>query len=291
MGRFQFGICEWCLPPVGPHVCRIAAEYGLDGVALDRALNLPDGMHPNPQGVQVIVERMSGRRTCKDCSTTFHIVNNPPKVEGVCDNCGGELYQRADDCEATVLNRLEVYNRQTAGLIDFYGKKGVLVRIDASASPQATAEAMLELLGENRAGSPAPGRPRRPTVHQDAAAGPREKNANGRKYCAGRGGAVCDRQSGFPRRIGQRTQVCGVRFAGRNACGCASLRAGRPGAGADVAVRFFARRNPGDFKKTGITDMKVRTSVKRICERCKIVRRKGVVRVICTDLRHKQRQG
>ena len=95
----------------------------------------------------VIVKRLSGRRICRKCGAVYHVTNIPPKREGVCDQCGGELYQRADDCEATVLNRLEVYNRQTAGLIDFYEKKGVLVRIDASASPQATADAMLELLG------------------------------------------------------------------------------------------------------------------------------------------------
>ena len=95
----------------------------------------------------VIVGRISGRRVCRKCGAVYHVTNIPSKVEGVCDQCGGELYQRADDCEATVLNRLEVYNRQTAGLIDFYEKKGVLVRIDASASPQATADAMLELLG------------------------------------------------------------------------------------------------------------------------------------------------
>lgn len=95
----------------------------------------------------VIVGRISGRRVCRKCGAVYHVANIPPRVEGVCDQCGGELYQRADDCEATVLNRLEVYNRQTAGLIDFYNKKGVLVRIDASASPKATADAMLELLG------------------------------------------------------------------------------------------------------------------------------------------------
>ena len=96
---------------------------------------------------EVIVKRLSGRRICRKCGAVYHVTNIPPKVEGVCDQCGGELYQRPDDTEATVKNRLAVYRRQTAGLIDFYEKKGVLVRIDASASPQATADAMLELLG------------------------------------------------------------------------------------------------------------------------------------------------
>ena len=74
----------------------------------------------------VIVERMSGRRTCKNCSTTFHIVNNPPKVEGVCDNCGGELSIRKDDAPETVLARLETYHRETEPLKAFYESRGKL---------------------------------------------------------------------------------------------------------------------------------------------------------------------
>ncbi len=94
----------------------------------------------------VIVSRLSGRRICKSCGAVYHVVNIPPKREGVCDQCGGPLYQRPDDSEATVLNRLEVYERQTASLIDFYEKKGILVRINAGTNPQAaTAELMSKL--------------------------------------------------------------------------------------------------------------------------------------------------
>lgn len=94
----------------------------------------------------VIVSRLSGRRICKSCGAVYHVVNIPPKQEGVCDQCGGPLYQRPDDSEATVLNRLEVYERQTASLIDFYEKKGILVRINAGTKPQAaTAELMSKL--------------------------------------------------------------------------------------------------------------------------------------------------
>ena len=94
----------------------------------------------------IIVNRLSGRRICKGCGAVYHVTNIPSKVEGVCDQCGGELYQRADDSEATVLNRLEVYESQTASLIDFYEKKGVLVRINAGTNPQAaTAELMSKL--------------------------------------------------------------------------------------------------------------------------------------------------
>ncbi|MDR0993107.1 MAG: adenylate kinase [Verrucomicrobiota bacterium] len=94
----------------------------------------------------VIVSRLSGRRICKNCGAVYHITNIPPKVEGICDRCGGQLYQRPDDTEATVLNRLDVYQRQTASLIDFYEKKGVLVRINAGETPQEAAKEMLEQL-------------------------------------------------------------------------------------------------------------------------------------------------
>ena len=95
---------------------------------------------------EVIVKRLSGRRICRGCGAVYHVVNIPPKVDGVCDACGGELYQRPDDSESTVLNRLDVYNRQTASLVSYYESKGVLVRIDASQSPADAAAQMLSLL-------------------------------------------------------------------------------------------------------------------------------------------------
>ncbi|MCD6419448.1 MAG: adenylate kinase [Synergistetes bacterium] len=80
----------------------------------------------------VVIERLSGRRVCKKCGAIYHIKNHPPKVEGVCDICGGELYQRDDDREQTIRMRLRVYREQTAPLIDFYREKGLLVDIDAN---------------------------------------------------------------------------------------------------------------------------------------------------------------
>ena len=94
----------------------------------------------------VIVSRLSGRRICKSCGAVYHVTNIPSKVDWICDQCGGPLYQRPDDSEATVLNRLEVYQRQTASLIDFYEQKGVLVRVNAGTNPQAaTAELLAKL--------------------------------------------------------------------------------------------------------------------------------------------------
>ena len=83
-----------------------------------------------------LVKRLSGRRVCRTCQSPFHVMFNQPKVEGVCDKCGGELYQRDDDSEATVRNRLEVYRNQTEPLIDYYGRAGVVARIDGAKTPE-----------------------------------------------------------------------------------------------------------------------------------------------------------
>jgi adenylate kinase len=78
----------------------------------------------------VLVERAVGRRICRDCGATYHITFNPSKEEGVCDKCSGELYQRSDDNEETVSNRISVYTNETAPLVNYYEKSGKLVTID-----------------------------------------------------------------------------------------------------------------------------------------------------------------
>lgn len=96
---------------------------------------------------QVVVERLSGRRICRTCSAVYHLKNIPPKVDGICDHCGGtDLYQRDDDKEETVLNRLDVYHRQTESLIDYYNQKGILVRVDAGQNHQLTEAELLSHL-------------------------------------------------------------------------------------------------------------------------------------------------
>ncbi|MEG0798115.1 MAG: adenylate kinase [Acidaminococcaceae bacterium] len=77
-----------------------------------------------------LVGRVTGRRICKACGATYHVEYNPSKVEGMCDKCGGALYQRDDDKEATVKNRLNVYHSQTAPLIEYYKKHGVYKEIN-----------------------------------------------------------------------------------------------------------------------------------------------------------------
>ena len=96
---------------------------------------------------ETIIERMSGRRTCKDCSATFHIVSNPPKVEGKCDFCGGELTIRKDDAPETVKARLDVYHAETEPLKDFYAQRGKLVKVDNQPTIEATTAAIEKALG------------------------------------------------------------------------------------------------------------------------------------------------
>jgi len=77
-----------------------------------------------------LIERLSGRRTCRRCQANYHLLFNPPQEEGVCDKCGGDLYQRSDDKEETVRRRFRVYVEETAPLIDYYRRQGLLTEID-----------------------------------------------------------------------------------------------------------------------------------------------------------------
>jgi adenylate kinase len=79
-----------------------------------------------------LLDRLTGRRVCKSCGSTYHVKFNAPKVRNVCDKCGGELYQRADDTVETVKQRLEVYRNQTEPLIAYYENKGLLFTVDGS---------------------------------------------------------------------------------------------------------------------------------------------------------------
>ncbi len=96
---------------------------------------------------EVIVQRMSGRRTCKDCGQTFHIVSNPPKTEGVCDACGGELHVRKDDAPETVKARLEVFHRDTEPLKLFYAQRGKLKTVENQSTIEATTAEIKKALG------------------------------------------------------------------------------------------------------------------------------------------------
>ena len=83
-----------------------------------------------------VVDRLGGRICCKECGQMYHVKNNPPKVEGKCDKCNGQLYTRDDDKAESIKHRLEVYRESTAPLIDFYKAKGNLVDVDAKPAPE-----------------------------------------------------------------------------------------------------------------------------------------------------------
>ena len=110
------------------------------GVAIDCALSIEIAD-------EVIVERVSGRRTCTNCGATYHVVSAPPKAEGVCDNCGSALTIRKDDAPETVKSRLEVYHRETEPLKAFYEARGKLKSVDNQPSIEATTAEIEKALG------------------------------------------------------------------------------------------------------------------------------------------------
>lgn len=93
-----------------------------------------------------LLKRLSGRWICRNCQAVYHIINSPPKIEGKCDQCGGELYQRPDDAVATVKKRLAVYFAQTAPLIDYYTRKGKLTEINGEGKVDEVTERILSVL-------------------------------------------------------------------------------------------------------------------------------------------------
>ena len=109
------------------------------GITIDRVvdINVPD---------EVITRRVSGRRACLDCGSTYHIETKKPQVEGICDRCGSTLVQRKDDLPETVLERLHVYHAQTEPLRDYYAAAGKLLVVDGQQGIQEIAEQTLELL-------------------------------------------------------------------------------------------------------------------------------------------------
>lgn len=124
---------------------------------LDQARALDKGMEERGQQIdqvvyfdideEILIQRITGRRVCPNCGATFHIENNPPKQEGICDVCGTKLIQRNDDNEETVKNRIDIYKSQTSVLIDYYKDKGILISIDGANSPEEVFEEFCDKLG------------------------------------------------------------------------------------------------------------------------------------------------
>jgi adenylate kinase len=114
---------------------------------LDRQNQVLDGAVSLRVPRQKLVARLSGRRTCRQCGAMYHVRFNPPKKEGVCDQCGGDLYQRADDREETIEARMEVYDRESAPLLEHFRQKGLLREVDGS---KTTDEVFREILRQLR---------------------------------------------------------------------------------------------------------------------------------------------
>jgi adenylate kinase len=95
-----------------------------------------------------LLRRLTGRRVCRQCGTAFHLASAPPRTEGRCDQCGGEVYQRVDDAESTVARRLDVYQAQTAPLLDYYRQRNLLVRVAGEGPVDRVAAAIQKAVEE-----------------------------------------------------------------------------------------------------------------------------------------------
>lgn len=111
------------------------------GIKLDKVVNIDADK-------EILIERAIGRRICKECGATYHIVFNPPKNESVCDFDGGELFQREDDIKETVATRIEVYLEQTQPLIDYYLEKGIILNVDGTRPIEETFQTIVNALEE-----------------------------------------------------------------------------------------------------------------------------------------------
>ena len=124
----------------------IPQAESLDAILKQRGLSLNCVLSVEvPQ--RDIIERLAGRRTCRNCGALAHVAFSPPKKEDVCDRCGGELFQRDDDREETIANRLKVYENQTAPLVSYYRDRGVLRSIDGVGSVDEIRGRILKALG------------------------------------------------------------------------------------------------------------------------------------------------
>lgn len=117
----------------------------LDGIMKELGLSLKRVLNINVPAAD-LVERAVGRRICKKCGATYHVKFNPSQKEGVCDECGGELFQRADDTAETMTNRLSVYEASTKPLIDYYQKAGIYTEVDGRQAIDKVTKDLVEAL-------------------------------------------------------------------------------------------------------------------------------------------------
>jgi adenylate kinase len=127
----------------------VAQAEALDKLLTGQHLKL-DAVLSYDLPLEKVVSRLSGRRTCPGCKAVFHIEARPPKVAGVCDHCGGKLYQREDDRPESIRVRMEAYERSTAPLADFYRLKKLLVSVSAEGSPEEIFQRTIDALNAAR---------------------------------------------------------------------------------------------------------------------------------------------
>jgi adenylate kinase len=126
-------------PRTVPQANALCEALEVLGRELDAAVSLE-------VNVDALVERLTGRRTCRNCGRGFHVKFDPPKAVGQCDACGGELLQRDDDREETIRRRLEVYAEQTSPLVDYYRDAGLLAEVDGMQSMAVVQQRILTIL-------------------------------------------------------------------------------------------------------------------------------------------------
>lgn len=126
----------------------VAQANALDKILVDLQMSL-EGVLNIEVDEEKLLERLTGRRICRQCGATYHLVFNSPVTDDVCDICGGELYQRSDDTLDTAKNRLQVYNDQTQPLIEYYRKKGILREINGDQEITKVLQDIVEALEKN----------------------------------------------------------------------------------------------------------------------------------------------
>lgn len=124
----------------------VVQAEALDNTLMEMEKKIEHAVSITVEGEELL-RRLTGRRTCRSCGRMFHVLFNPPHKEGVCDACSGELYQRDDDKEETIRHRLNVYNQQTAPLIDYYQKKTLLRTIKGIGKIEDIFKKIEEVLG------------------------------------------------------------------------------------------------------------------------------------------------
>lgn len=127
----------------------IAQAEALDEILAEQNRELDLAIYLQAE-IDILVKRLAGRRVCVDCGATYHIKNDPPEVEGVCDKCGGDVIQRSDDQEETVKKRIEVNKAKTAKLADYYQNKGILHEVQSTGGIDKVQQRLMKLIEANK---------------------------------------------------------------------------------------------------------------------------------------------